>query len=418
MNMEITNISCANKELIVTNARGYEYYYSLTDNIVRSKRGRLKNPPFSRGDYFNLTGVYYEIGREICNRGMNYNYNYIIALLENIIVQYYKEKNYCYFLTMIGSIVRYDFVKRDWTYVEKYEEKENKWSNVPKWLKNQLSVSFVKTCMLRECIITFADKIEEIGISRNISLSNIIFSDTKFIEYCVNNNVTISEVSREEYATSNKKKYLTQKYGSNKAELIFNYITHIYEQNIMSYSDEDLDDIAQVLPFLTNAAKKFHHCYLSKEYMHMFRYYKDKLDVNKTLAENIEIVNAYRMQFIDLRFKQIHDKFQEIESIEKDGLTILIPQKMEDVVAEGKAMHNCVGTHCLYQDTVKENRGIIFFIRKVNNKESSFVTCFHKFGTQSYDECRGFSNGTASAESKKLFDIACGKIEDIYNGGI
>lgn len=56
---------------------------------------------------------------------------------------------------------------------------------------------------------------------------------------------------------------------------------------------------------------------------------------------------------------------------ELEGMTIVYPQKLEDIEAEGNSLHHCVGS---YTSSVAEKKCIILFLRQTANPEKSFYT--------------------------------------------
>ena len=70
-------------------------------------------------------------------------------------------------------------------------------------------------------------------------------------------------------------------------------------------------------------------------------------------------------------YKKIRKKILRQYSFEADGMTIYVPKKLEELVAEGIAMHSCVGT---YVDRVAKGMTIVVFIRSAQDLKERIGT--------------------------------------------
>jgi hypothetical protein len=78
---------------------------------------------------------------------------------------------------------------------------------------------------------------------------------------------------------------------------------------------------------------------------------------------------------------------------------IILPHDVADVVQEGQAQHNCVGS---YIDRIVKRHSLVFFIRKKDEPDTSLVTAEYRNGkiTQLY-----YKNNQ-SVNDKEIIDIA------------
>ena len=60
-----------------------------------------------------------------------------------------------------------------------------------------------------------------------------------------------------------------------------------------------------------------------------------------------------------------------------DELFIAVPGSSHDIIDEGQQMHNCVGS---YITTVAKGQTVVFFIRKKDEPQTSFVTAEYRQG--------------------------------------
>lgn len=82
---------------------------------------------------------------------------------------------------------------------------------------------------------------------------------------------------------------------------------------------------------------------------------------------------------------------------EMEGLTIVYPQKPEDIEAEGNSLHHCVGS---YTSRVAEKKCIILFLRQTANPEKSFYTI--EVRDHKVAQVRGMQNCAPTPEVKQF----------------
>lgn len=89
----------------------------------------------------------------------------------------------------------------------------------------------------------------------------------------------------------------------------------------------------------------------------------------------------------------------EAMNLNIQGLFIRLPNKLEELKAEGEALHHCVGT---YMEKVLKGETMIFFIRRKEEPEKPYFTLeWHGRVVQ----CRGFRNCDMPPEVKTFVDI-------------
>lgn len=98
---------------------------------------------------------------------------------------------------------------------------------------------------------------------------------------------------------------------------------------------------------------------------------------NEAVAElerlNAELVaSEYSEKFGEAEevLKDIHNKF----SYEGEKFFIKVPEKIADIVAEGRYLHHCVAGTDRYFDRIKQNETYICFLRKVEEPDIPFYT--------------------------------------------
>ena len=136
------------------------------------------------------------------------------------------------------------------------------------------------------------------------------------------------------------------------------------------------------------------HDEMSKQYMK----FKDKQAREETKRFN-------RM------LKKMKNKTVEVEAMKLDiqGLFIRMPNRLEELKAEGEALHHCVGT---YMEKVRKGETMIFFIRQKEAPEKPYYTLeWHGRVIQ----CRGFRNCDMTPEVKAFVEIFQEKMTEHEN---
>lgn len=76
-----------------------------------------------------------------------------------------------------------------------------------------------------------------------------------------------------------------------------------------------------------------------------------------------------------------------------------MPTTPKELIDEGEQQHNCVGVY--YNDSMSEGNVFIYFIRKKNEPEKSYITCRFDMYTKETVEARYKFNGLVSKEEDK-----------------
>lgn len=96
------------------------------------------------------------------------------------------------------------------------------------------------------------------------------------------------------------------------------------------------------------------------------------LDTNRSIERNLEIIREYR----DKKEKEIFiknlTKINFINQFTKGNYIVVVPQKLDDLIDEGKQQNNCVGS--FYNDNILCGRDYIYFIRRKDNPKKSVAT--------------------------------------------
>ena len=92
------------------------------------------------------------------------------------------------------------------------------------------------------------------------------------------------------------------------------------------------------------------------------------------------------------RFSEARNKKLKDFVWQEDGLMIVLPQSVDDIVAEGKALAHCVGG---YAERHFKGQTTILFLRKTEEPDKPFYTMeINKTGK--IQQCYGYRNNTAN----------------------
>lgn len=98
-------------------------------------------------------------------------------------------------------------------------------------------------------------------------------------------------------------------------------------------------------------------------------------------------------------FRIVYQKIMQQLDFEWNGMKIVYPSSPEDIIAEGNALHHCVGS---YVDRVAKKECIILFLRLCTEITKSFYTIEVK--NQKVIQVRGMKNSPATPEVQEFMD--------------
>lgn len=97
--------------------------------------------------------------------------------------------------------------------------------------------------------------------------------------------------------------------------------------------------------------------------------------------------------------------FARKAALSNEELQIVCPKRANDLVAEGRALHHCVGS---YIDRVAEGRCLIVFVRRVEEPKKPYVTVEVRDGKIA--QIHGDHNSDPTEEVKKFVDLWSRKV--------
>lgn len=133
--------------------------------------------------------------------------------------------------------------------------------------------------------------------------------------------------------------------------------------------------------------------------------------------ELIKLINnqssfALAADAIDKNYKLLKDKEQqeqiqknqnkikELENLVYEDYCFIVPTTPKELINEGEQQHNCVGS-AYYKLSMSEGANFIYFIRKKDEPEKSYITCRFDMYTKETVEARYKFNDEVSKEEDK-----------------
>ena len=150
----------------------------------------------------------------------------------------------------------------------------------------------------------------------------------------------------------------------------------------------------------------------------IYAYYKAKeveknfhIDTNRDFDFNIELLRDIIDREKNKLLATQMQKLNFINGLEFDNeYIVVVPQSQKEKREEGRMQNNCVGS--FYDDSIMKGINLIYFIRKKNNPNHSYITCRYNVKANNTVEYRKVNN--TSVRNQNEIDII-EKITDIIN---
>lgn len=96
-------------------------------------------------------------------------------------------------------------------------------------------------------------------------------------------------------------------------------------------------------------------------------------DTNRDIGYNNKIIKEFVNRAKNAKIEENLKKLNFINNLEMGDFIVVVPQTMEDKAKEGQMQNNCVGYY--YDNSIREGNDFIYFIRKKENPNKSYITC-------------------------------------------
>lgn len=104
-------------------------------------------------------------------------------------------------------------------------------------------------------------------------------------------------------------------------------------------------------------------------------------------------------------FREVYENLAEKANLTSKKLQIVCPRQTDDLIAEGQALHHCVGT---YIERVAAKKCLIVFVRRVEEPKKPYVTVEVRNGK--IEQIHGDHNSDPTEEVKKFVDLWSRKV--------
>ena len=126
---------------------------------------------------------------------------------------------------------------------------------------------------------------------------------------------------------------------------------------------------------------------------------KKLLNTNRTISQNCRIIE--QQKFIDNKaFESTLKKLNFLNGKCFDDYIVVVPQNVMDLADEGIQQNNCVGYY--YNDSIERGDNCIFFLRKKDSLEKSYITCRYSVNNKEVVEARYKNNRDIDSADKEI----------------
>lgn len=154
----------------------------------------------------------------------------------------------------------------------------------------------------------------------------------------------------------------------------------------------DIENFCDLMDMLTNENKKL-------------------LNTNRTVFQNCRIIE--QQKFVDNKaFESTLKKLNFLNGECFDDYVVVVPQNVMDLADEGIQQNNCVGYY--YNDSIENGDNCIFFLRKKDKPEKSYITCRYNIDKQDIVECKYKNNCDIDGADEEIID----RINDFINDNL
>lgn len=115
-------------------------------------------------------------------------------------------------------------------------------------------------------------------------------------------------------------------------------------------------------------------------------------NTNRSFAWNNKMLSEIAESQLEESIIAKEDIIRPIEALSNEQFTVVVPSSLKDFTDEGKQQSNCVGHY--YHKSIAEGRNLIYFIRKTNSPNKSYITNRFNIECQKTTETKMKNNAT------------------------
>ena len=222
------------------------------------------------------------------------------------------------------------------------------------------------------------DRIYSLAISNpNLNISWDYYGDIQegFVDFCLKNDIEVNINSYNSFQLSKKIKdypedvrLLAAQFDKmiDNSELPKEYIIKIlrcYKNSLLKYGEYAFDGCYKLSNTLNGVA----------EYPELIKLIDNQSSfalVAKAVSKNYRLLKDKEQQE---QIEKSQKRIKELETLTYKDYCFIVPTTLKELIDEGEQQHNCVGSY--YNDSMSEGNVFIYFIRKKNELEKSYITC-------------------------------------------
>ena len=137
------------------------------------------------------------------------------------------------------------------------------------------------------------------------------------------------------------------------------------------------------------------------------------IDSNRSVEYNTKLLNdMLDREKNNILAKQLQ-RLNFINGYTKNDYIVVVPQSQEDKQNEGKMQNNCVGYY--YDNSIMAGDNLIYFVRKTDNPDKSYITCRYRIGNRETVEYR-LKNNCSVRDSHDINFIK--EVDEIIRKGL
>ena len=114
------------------------------------------------------------------------------------------------------------------------------------------------------------------------------------------------------------------------------------------------------------------------------------LDGNRDFRYNLKTCEEQKNKVRNEKILANEEKIRSITEIQHDNFIIIVPSSMDDFTKEGQMQNNCVGSY--YHDSIARGDNLIYFIRRKETPNRSYITNRFSISCQKTVETRKINN--------------------------
>lgn len=128
-----------------------------------------------------------------------------------------------------------------------------------------------------------------------------------------------------------------------------------------------------------------------------------QIDINRSLKSNTNnmkaILDKTENEILSTQLKKLNFLHGRVIA----DYIIIVPQGREDLINEGRMQNNCVGHY--YNKSIMQGQNFIYFLRKKDSPQDSYITCRYNISYKSTSEHRYKNNVNISATDMTIVKL-------------